>query len=52
MIKSYFHVAKDYSTNKEIPKTKQYKRRRLTDDENEELNEIFNEDYDDNGTVH
>jgi|TARA_B110001454_G_scaffold87778_1_gene84112 hypothetical protein len=52
MIKSYFHVAKDYSTNREIPKDKPYNRRRLTDNENEELNEIFNENYDDNGTIH
>ena len=57
MTKSYFHMIKDYTNPEKIVEDKKYERTRFSDDENKEINEIFDEDdlddYDiPNKTIH
>ena len=44
MTKSYFHMIKDYTNPEKIVEDKKYERTRFSDDENKEINEIFDED--------
>jgi hypothetical protein len=58
MMKSYFNVIKDYSIPDKILKDNQFERKRLTDSQNREINEIFDEEFEDddydipNKTIH
>ena len=59
MMKSYFNVIKDYSIPDKILKDNQFERKRLTDSQNKEINEIFDEEFEDdddynipNKTIH
>jgi len=57
MTKSYFHMIKDYTNPEKIVEDNKYERTRFSDDENKEINEIFDEDdiddYDiPNKTIH
>ena len=47
MMKSYFNVIKDYSIPDKILKDNQFERKRLTDSQNREINEIFDEEFED-----
>ena len=46
MMKSYFHIIKDYSKPEKVVEDKQYERTRFTDEQNREINEIFDEEDD------
>ena len=57
MTRSYFHMIKDYANPEKVVEDKKYERTRFSDDENKEINEIFDEDdlddYDiPNKTIH
>ena len=58
MMKSYFNVIKNYSIPDKILKDNQFERKRLTDSQNREINEIFDEEFEDddydipNKTIH
>lgn len=46
MTSSYFHIIKTYSTEDEVIKDNHFERKRLSDKQNKEINEIFDEDFD------
>jgi len=46
MIKSYFHLVKDYDKEEKVQKDDQYERTRFSDGTNKELNEIFDDEDD------
>jgi len=55
MAKSYGQVVKNYDTIDKVPEKKpdlQFKRERLSDQQNEEINEIFDEFKDEDPTFH
>jgi len=52
MIKSYHHIVKSYSNPITIVDQNKYKTKELTDEENAELNDIFNDFEDDPNTLH
>ena len=55
MQKSYAQVVKNYDTIDKVPEKKpdlQFKRERLSDEQNEEINEIFDEFKDEDPTIH
>ena len=55
MAKSYGQVIKNYDTIDKVPEKKadlQFKRERLSDEQNEEINEIFDEFKDEDPTIH
>ena len=52
MIKSYKHLAKTYEKHKSITKNERYEQQELSDNENEELNEIWDEFNDEPKTIH
>lgn len=56
MIKSYFHLVKDYDKEEKVQKDDQYERTRFSDETNKEINEIFDDEDDDydipNKTLH
>jgi hypothetical protein len=55
MAKSYGQVIKNYDTIDKVPEKKadlQFKRERLSDQQNEEINEIFDEFKDEDPTIH
>jgi hypothetical protein len=56
MIKSYFHLVKDYDKEEKVQKDDQYQRTRFSDETNKEINEIFDDEDDDydipNKTLH
>jgi len=57
MTNSYFHLIKDYDKEEKPVEDKQYERTRFTDEQNKEINEIFDEEDDDeystpNKTLH
>ena len=54
MASSYMNLAKNYEEKPVSVKNKNYSKQRLTDDENEKINEIFDELEDDwdNKTIH
>ena len=55
MAKSYGQVIKNYDTIDKLPEKKadlQFKRERLSDQQNEEINEIFDEFKDEDPTIH
>tara|TARA_R100001480_G_scaffold99266_1_gene103378 strand:- start:143 stop:562 length:420 start_codon:yes stop_codon:yes gene_type:complete len=55
MSKSYAHVIKNYDIVDKVPEKAQgleFKRERLSDQQNEEINEIFDEFKDEDPTIH
>ena len=55
MQRSYVNIIKDYNVLDKVPERVQnmkYKQQRLSDDQNKEVNEIFNEFEDEDPTVH
>jgi len=44
MIKSYFHLVKDYDKEEKVQKDDQYERTRFSDETNKEINEIFDDE--------
>ena len=55
MQKSYVNIIKDYSIIDKVPEKVQgveFKRERLSDEQNKEVNEIFNEFEDEDPTIH
>ena len=56
MIKSYFHLVKNYDKEEKVQKDDQYERTRFSDKTNKEINEIFDDEDDDydipNKTLH
>ena len=55
MSKSYSHIVKNYDTIDKVPEKVQdltFKRERLSDEQNEEINEIFDEFKDEDPTFH
>jgi hypothetical protein len=55
MQKSYVNIIKDYNVLDKVPERVQnmkYEQQRLSDDQNKEVNEIFNEFEDEDPTVH
>lgn len=59
MMKSYVNVIQDYSTPEKVIEDKQFERKRLSDSQNKEINEIFDEEFEDdddydipNKTIH
>jgi len=55
MAKSYLHISKDYDIIDKVPEKKpgvEFKRERLSDQENEKINEIFDEFTDEDPTIH
>ena len=47
MMNSYFHIIKDYEKEEKVIKDNQYERTRLSDKQNAEINEIFDDEDDD-----
>ena len=47
MISSYFNIIKDYNVEYKVDENKNYERKRFTDEENRQINEIFDELDDD-----
>ena len=52
MVKSYHHIAKSYEKQKTVTRNDRYDQRQLTDEQNEELNEIWDEFADEPKTIH
>ena len=44
MIKSYFHLVKDYDKEEKVQKDDQYERTRFSNETNKEINEIFDDE--------
>jgi hypothetical protein len=51
MTKSYFKVIKDYSKPEKVIEDEQYERKRFSDKQNKEINEIFDENDDEDNYV-
>ena len=52
MIKSYYQIIKTYSEKSSTINNNKYSSQELTDEENKEINDIFNEFEDDPKTIH
>ena len=51
MITSYFHLLKSYDNEEKVLKDEQYERTRLSDEQNKEINEIFDEEDEGDYTI-